>query len=299
MTEPDSLPPTFPSTAPDTTEEVPILVASARPARPAGPAGPDRRYGYLLPGRRAAQVVVISVVLTILGILAALLPQLEAGVVPICLSMVPLFAVALLAAAPLAAAGEEDAPVGPLLAGWAVILGGAACDIYATVSHSPDLAQEANPVIRGLLDNGLSLELVYLFAAISQVLFVGLTMVLWRGLLKHRHTLVATMPPHGSLLAYLKAGTGGRELSYRQWLCPLTFSELPWAYHFAWWIGVSFVAASAYRFYLALEWYRVVPVYPLWVRFIAPAVVFFLACRWYAAWLRRARQRLGDDAPEL
>src|SRR5262249_19439736 len=139
---------------------------------------------------------------------------------------------------------------------------------------------------------------VYLFGGILQVLFVGLTMVLWLALLKHRHTLVATMPPRGSLLAYFKAGTGGRELSYRQWLCPLAYAELPWAYHFAWWTGVAFVALSLYRFSLALEWYQVVPLVPLWVRFIAPSVVLLATCWCYAVWLRHSRARLVAESAQ-
>jgi hypothetical protein len=284
MTDPDRLA----ITVPVADEEVPILVT---------PCPPDASYGYALPGRRLAQVAVMSLVLATFCMIATFLPQTQAAVVPLCASLVPLFAVAVVAALPLAAAGEDDAPAAPLLAGWAVVLGGAACDIYATVTHSPDLAREGNPIIRGLLDNGMSLGQVYLFGAVLQVLFVGLGMVLWLGLLRHRHTLVATMPPRGSVLAYLKAGTGGRELTYRQWCCPLTYSELPWAYHFAWWCGVAFVGGSAYRFYLALEWYEVVPVHPLWVRFIAPSVALFVTCWWYGAWLRDARARLGPEDP--
>jgi hypothetical protein len=259
------------------------------------PRPPDVSYGYALPGRRLAQVAVTSIVLGFFALVAVFLPQARPAIIPLCASLVPLFAVALAAAVPLALTGKGTAPVVPLVAGWAVILGGAACDVSATVTHSPDLAREANPVLRGLLDNGVSLEQVYLFAAVLQVLFVGLAMVLWLGLLKHRHTLAGTMPPPGSLLAYFKAGTGGRELSYRQWLCPLAYADLPWAYHLAWWTAVALVGVSAYRFYLALEWYGVAPMHPLWVRFIVPSVLLLVTCWWYAAWLRRAgRARSGN-----
>jgi len=261
------------------------------------PQPPDTCYGYALPGRRLAQVVVMSVVLAIVAVVAACLPQARPWVVPVCLSLMPLLALALAAAVPLAAIGKGDVPVAPLLAGWAVVLGGAACDIFATVANS-HLAHEANPVFRGLLDNGVGLKQVYLFGGVLQVLFVGLTMVLWLGLLKHRHTLAATMPPSGSLLAYFKAGTGGRELSYRQWICPLAYADLPWAYHFAWWIGVAFVGLSVHRFYLALEWYRLVPVDPLWVRLIAPSLVLLATCWCYAAWLRAARARQAVEGAQ-
>src|SRR5262249_30205720 len=153
----------------------------------------------MLPGRRLARVVVTSVVLAIVVMVAVFLPPARPVVVPLCSILIPLFAAALVAAVPLAAAGEDGAPAGAPPAGWAVVVGGAAADIFATLTHTPDLAWEANPVIRALLDNGVPLTRVYLFGAILQVLFVSLTMVLWLGLLKHRRTLVATMPPSGSL----------------------------------------------------------------------------------------------------
>lgn len=268
MTEPDRLPPAD--------EPVEAIVIDE----------PDADDTPALPGRGSARVAMASLLLGFIGIVGVLLPQARPVVVPLCLSLVPLLAVALLAAIPFALAGKGGVPRGPLAAGWLVIVGGAACDIYATVGHSPDLAREANPVIRGLLDNGIPLRKVYLFGAVFQSLFIGLAMVLWLGLLTHRHTLVATMPRRGLLLAYFKAGTGGRELTYRQWLCPLTVSELPSAYHYACWCAVAFVGISAYRFYLALEWYGVVPVDPLWVRLVAPSVLLVATCWWYAAWLR-------------
>src|SRR5205807_10560951 len=116
MIEPEQLP----TTVPVSDDELPILVA---------PDPRDARYGYTLPGRRLAQVTVTSIVILFFGLIALFFPQAQKGVVPLCLSMVPLFAVALAAAVPLAAAGEEDAPAAPLLAGWAVILGGGACVI--------------------------------------------------------------------------------------------------------------------------------------------------------------------------
>jgi hypothetical protein len=245
-----------------------------------------------------ALVVVVCILLGVFSILAPLLPQAQAGVVTLGAGLVLLLAVALAAAVPLAAAGEDDPPVAALLAGWVVILGGAVCDIVATVVHSPDLAREANPMLRGLLDHGVALGQVYWFGAIIQVLFVGLAMTLWLGFLKHRQTLAATMPPRGSLLAYFKAGTGGRELSYRQWLCPLAYSELPWVYHYAMWAAVVFVGISVYRFYVALEWYGVAPLHSLGVRLIVPSVLLLVTCWWYAAWLRGARQRLGHEAQD-
>jgi hypothetical protein len=282
MSEPEQL-----STVPPVSEPEAPIQAVAHPI--------DVRVGEALPGRRLALVMVVSIVLCVVGTIGILLPQAQPIAIPLCLSLVPLFAVALAAAIPLAALGKDDVPGGAMLAGWAVILGGAACDIVATVTRSPDLSQEANPILRALLDNGVSLPLVYLYGALTQALFIGLATVLWFGLLTHRSTLIASMPPHGSLLAYLKAGTGGRHLTYRQWTFPLTYSELPCAYHLAWFGAVACVAMSAYRFYLALEWYEYAPRDTLWVRLIAPSVLLVVACVWYAAWLRAARARLGSE----
>ena len=283
MTEPDQLP----TPSPVVNEEAPTPVACCAPAMAGGAA---------LPGRRLAQVTMTSLVLGIGVAVAVFLPQAREALVPLCLSLVPLFAVAAVAAILFAATGEDDVPALPLLAGWLVILGGTACDIYATLSHSPDLDREANPIIRALLDNGVSLKQVYVVAALLQLLYIVLAMALWLGFLKHRRTLATTMPPAGSLLTYFKAGTGGRELTYRQWLCPFTYSEFPWACHLAWWTGVVFIGVSVYRFYVALEWYQVAPLRPPGVRFVVPSVLFLATCWWYAAWLRGARARLDREA---
>src|SRR5262249_43137565 len=142
MTEPDPLPTT-------------LEVSSQEGLTPAAPPpGGGSVYGYMLPGRRLARVVVTSVVLAIVVMVAVFLPPAGPVVVPLRSVLIPLFAAALVAAVPLAAAGKDGAPAGPLLAGWAVVVGGAAADIFATLTHTPDLAWEANPVIRALLDNG-------------------------------------------------------------------------------------------------------------------------------------------------
>lgn len=126
-------------------------------------------YGYALPGRWLAQVTVICMVIVFLAIVTIFLAPARPWIVPICLSLIPLLALALLATVLLAEAGKEVAPLAPLLAGWAVVLGGAACDTFATVAQSPDRGHEANPVFRALLDNGVSLAQVFLFGGVLQV----------------------------------------------------------------------------------------------------------------------------------
>jgi hypothetical protein len=60
---------------------------------------------------------------------------------------------------------------------------------------------------------------------------------------------------------------------------------------------MTFVGVSAYCLYLAMEWYRVVPMRPLWVRFIAPSVALLATCLAYANWLRAARRRPVPNRP--
>ncbi|MBA4065224.1 MAG: hypothetical protein C0501_16235 [Isosphaera sp.] len=247
-----------------------------------------------MPGRTAARWLSGILVAMILWVLAVwLAPQLRPLRVPTVYAVLAAGGVVLVLAVRFAAAGRDRTPVGPLLAGWAVWFGGAAADILATVTHTPDLAREANPLIRALLDAGWPVDAVYAYGAVSQAVFVAVGAVLWVAFLKHRTDLVRLMPPSGSLLAYFKAGTGARELSYRQWLCPLTAAELPWGYHYACWGAVCFVGIGAARFYAAAEWHRLVEP-TVANRVVAGTVMLLVVCVAYAWWLKAARRALPD-----
>src|SRR5262245_42681065 len=139
MSEPGPLATTSPRHDDDTAIEV-------------SPASYDIEYDfYALPGRRLAYVVLSDLVPRISAAAPLFLPLVRPIIVPLCLSLISIFAVAIVAAVPLAAMGDSNVPIKPLIAGSAVILGGAFFDIYPTVTHSPDLVREGNPVIRGLL----------------------------------------------------------------------------------------------------------------------------------------------------
>src|SRR5947208_850634 len=101
MTEPNQLPAGSSTTEPG----VPSLVEPL----------PDLDHDWVLPGRRLAAVAVLSIVLAVCISLVLLLPQPRHIAVPLCVSLIPLFVVALVAAVALAAAGKGVVPVAPLL----------------------------------------------------------------------------------------------------------------------------------------------------------------------------------------
>src|SRR5262245_18976912 len=119
--------------------------------------------------------------------------------------------------------GDERAPLTVLLAGVAFIAGGVGFDVLATALHSPDLAQESNPVARTLLDSGHSVLFVCVYGVVMQgggALFLCL---LWAAFLRHRRA--------------------------------------PWSFPLAVvWLGVPWAFGEGlFRWYLGLAWFRVVP----------------------------------------
>lgn len=154
----------------------------------------------------------------------------------------------------------------------------------ATVHHSPDLGQESNPIARALLDAGHPLSLVYGFAIVCQGLYVALACALWWALLKHRTILLTSLRELRSPWAFLKAATGGGDLTWRQWLLPMRLSELPDSRSAVWVVAVMLLGSGAERWYLGLEWYGF---FPGWRVSVAGGSIV-LALGLYLAWLWRA-----------
>ena len=144
--------------------------------------------------------------------------------------------------------------------GMCFILGGALFDLFATLYHNPSLTLEGNPYIRVLLDSGHSLAVVYSLAVATQVAFLAVFLSVWLAFLRHLPRLLATIENANptSRLQFLKAATGGGQLSVRQWLLPLNLAELPELYHCFWTIAVPVVFGSTlFRWYVGLEWFDV------------------------------------------
>ena len=81
-----------------------------------------------------------------------------------------------------------------LFLGVVFVLGGSAFDITATVTFSPDLSEEGNPVVVALLNNNCSIAFIYLFMLFYQILKVSINLYLWACFLKTYPKLLNTMP---------------------------------------------------------------------------------------------------------
>ena len=118
-----------------------------------------------------------------------------------------------------------------------------------------NLQYEANPIARALLDSGHPLPVVYLFGAACQVLVVVVSCLLTIAVLRHRRRLIDSVRYTRSITELLKHLIGGRHLTYRQWLLPMRYSELPEIEFYTWFAGPILLTHSIYRFYLGLEWF--------------------------------------------
>jgi hypothetical protein len=181
-------------------------------------------------------------------------------------------------------AGSAPVPAPAVWMAAVFVAGGVGFDILATLLHSPDLSLEANQVARLLLDSGHDLSFVYVYAGVCQSLIVLITLALWSALLRHRGTLVASIGEPTSFWRFLKAATGGAELTWRQWVLPLTWADLPRAYHVLWVLTVLLVAAAAERWYLGLQWFGILE----GLRTVVVASALLLGLIAYFWWLARA-----------
>ena len=190
-----------------------------------------------------------------LAILLILLPGRRPEVARwIALALPVILAAALVLAIRIARKGESSTPIGLALLGFAFVAGGALFDVVATLSRSPDLRLEANPIARLFLDSGESLTFVFIYAAVCQTMLVLTICALWNGVLKHRSFLIESVRGCHSPLLLLKATTGGRFLTWQQWLIPFRRPVPPDARFVVCMLGPALVAGSAYRWYLGLEW---------------------------------------------
>lgn len=150
-----------------------------------------------------------------------------------------------------------------LIAGLLYIGGGTIFDLYATYVHSPALDDEANAALRALLDSSHSLRVVYVYALLTNAVCLGTLAVLWWAFLRHQRIMIETAAAAAqrSWWKFLKAGTGGAELTWRQWLLPMRYSEMPQLYYWVWPIVASMLfASSTVRWYAGLEWFEIVRV---------------------------------------
>jgi hypothetical protein len=187
-------------------------------------------------------------------------------------------------------AGNAAVPVSVFLLGMTLIVGGGLFDIATTLIHTPDLQQEGNPIARVLLDSGHSLSVVLAYGFATQLLYLFDLCALWLAFLRHRSILAESLRGFPSPLLFIKAATGGTGLTWRQWMLPLHYSELPRAYYLLWVMTVTLVVGIVDRWYLGLEWLELVPRVRWYVTIFAvvSGMVIYLTWLWYASRQRSA-----------
>lgn len=183
--------------------------------------------------------------------------------------------------------GTAAVPPLPFILGVVFFAGGAAFDILATLLHSPDLKREGNPFARTLLDSSHPLMVVFVYGFVCQVLYVSVQCISWLAFLRHRSTILASLRGFQSRLLFIKAATGGANLTWRQWFIPLRWSELPQMYYAFWLLAMLMLVGSVDRWYLGFSWFELVP--RIRWQVMTLTVIGGIAC--YLTWLWHASRK--------
>lgn len=184
--------------------------------------------------------------------------------------------------------GDADVPRGAFCAGCAFMLGGSMLDVGATLAHTPDLSQEANPLVRALLDSGHELWLVYLLAGVGQAADLLWGCLALGAFLRHRRAVIRSawaVRPAGEG-EFVRAALTGRRMTLRQFWFPLRAAEFPRAYQFACLLLLWTAPTWVGRWYLGLKWLGLVPPTPAGVHGVTAAAML-LTLIGYWTWLRR------------
>ncbi len=178
--------------------------------------------------------------------------------------------------------GPSNLPLFPFIAVAVSIIGGASFDMLITVTKSPTLDLEGNPIARSLLDSRYSIGFVYGYGLLAQTLLIILGCVMWASFLRHREVIVASANSEAiSYLDFFKASHGGEHLSWRQFTFPIKISELPKIYYMGWFFVIVWVGASQARWYMGLEWLNIPSGYRIHV--VVLFIVLFMIG--YEIWL--------------
>jgi hypothetical protein len=211
------------------------------------------------PGTNTARAILSVFFLQLLALVAILWPAPQPRLAVWAAYALPFaLAVCLILAIRFARQGSASAPSLAAWLGVTLICGTATFDMAATLIHSPDLRREGNPVVRVLLDSGHSSRFVLAYGGIAQGLYLSCLCALWLALLRHRPRLLDSVRGERTFFRFLRSATGGAELSWRQWLLPLRWAELPAAYHSLWILAVTLWSGTMDRLYLGLEWFGLV-----------------------------------------
>ncbi|GEM_PF-2434862 len=182
-------------------------------------------------------------------------------------------------------------------AGVLVIVAAIWSDVLATVFNTPDMTREGNAIIIFLRENGFALWIQYLVGFVAQFLLTVISCALWAAFARHlplyQAALLAMRPQ--SLLEFLWASLGGRT-----YFSKTEHLKISRSYRFVWWLVLPLIMPFD-RFFLALEWMKVLPagsfLTPL-VTFLQTGLSFVLLISWLLYIYFQNRAGLRSD-PEL
>jgi hypothetical protein len=232
--------------------------------------------------RRAAQLEILALCcVTILLIIlqADLLPRFR---VELCYASILIGVVTLCEAGTMAYSASGEFRILPSALGVIWIGLGAGVETIAVLATRPDL-KYVNHIITILQCTGHSNSFVFAYVAMGEVLMVGTLSLLWIAWTRSCETIVDELPPTRNYWLLLKASTGGRDLTFRQWLVPLTYSELPAAVPLVWATLVVAMGAWVMRYLSTLVLFNVVP---WWFSWVIASLGGFVSWASYVFWLR-------------
>jgi hypothetical protein len=201
-------------------------------------------------------------------------------------------------------AGREQVAVRWLIAGWAFIIGGVTFDIAATLIHTPDLANEMNPIARLLLDSNYSLAFVYAYSALMQTIIVVDLCILWAVFLRHRRSWMeeSFCRDGRSFGRFIKTATGGGQLTWRQWLLPCSPRELPRGYEICLIVIPLLMVGTVARWYYGFQWFGILPWMSNLALFVILAVIALAVLAGWLYWEYQGCRRLlpvSREAPSF
>lgn len=158
-------------------------------------------------------------------------------------------------------------PIVPLGLGIFLVAGGTAADVWATLAHSPNLAREANPLARLMLELELSLNLVLGIGFASQLFLALLCISLYVQFLRESPQILQSMTYRGHLTFFTEV-YGGPGANWRDLLLNRVSPR-----HQLIFLAPLLVLLYSYRWYLALEWIEVVPI----SRIVVPLVLLVVS----------------------
>lgn len=143
----------------------------------------------------------------------------------------------------------------PVILGALLIAGGSFFDLAVTVLFSPDLSEEANPVVISLLYHDISLWIIYFFMLFYQVLEISIDLFLWACFLKTYPNILKSIP-YVNFFTTIKCLLGCGKMTRLDFLLG---RNIQYSYLVPFWIFII-IMGSFIHWYAVMEWLKIIPV---------------------------------------